>query len=643
LTKLIGLYHYKMNLLNKCGSFVADKYEEVVDKYTPHRRVSVLPGRRRKPPWLTISLSSVVNKKNKAFQLYRKHYNSACYQDYVLQRTIVNRDIRKAVRNYQKEIAGMAKSDPKSFLRYLNCKLKSTCKIVNLVKDDGTALSDECDMACNFDKFFSSVFTREDTDSISNIGLLSSDVTPLSDVLFTVSDVASYLCKLDVSKSVGPDNIHPVVLCECADQLAVPLFKLFRSSLDTGIVPQVWQDANVTLIFKSGDRASVSNYRPISLTFITYKVMEKIIINALLDHVFGNNLVSSLQRGFVPGRSTVTQLLAALDQWTDIVDQGGSFDTVYLDFAKAFDSVPHVRSTRKLESYSVTDKLLKWTVAFLTNRRQRVVLDGAASTWLPVISGVPQGSVLAPVLFVIYINDLPTVVRSQLYLYAHDTKITRRIQTNKDFVMLQEDFDRLCLWATTWQLKLNIKKCKVMHFGHNNVKLVYNMNNIVLESVPVEKDLGVLVDEKLSFSGHISGAVLMANRLFSLIKRCPLLRHENAETTIRSYCASTFRIRQCCVASLGLRKTSNYWRRWSTEQHVSYPSYVLCPTKSDCDGWNYHHWHIGVREGMPLKRTSMYMVIIMSIMRRFCHSLNIRTSLPEGTVTNCRRSDVVLD
>jgi hypothetical protein len=120
------------------------------------------------------------------------------------------------------------------------------------------------------------------------------------------------------------------------------------------------------------------------------KVMEKIIRNALLDHVFGDNLVSPLQHGFVPGRSAVTQLLASLDQWTDIIDQGGSFDIVYLDFAKAFNSILHVRLTRKLESYSVTDKVLKWIVVFLTNRRQRVVLDGAASTWLPVISGVPQ-------------------------------------------------------------------------------------------------------------------------------------------------------------------------------------------------------------------------------------------------------------
>jgi hypothetical protein len=209
--------------------FIADKYEEVVDKYISLRRVSVLPGRRRKPPWLTTSLSSVVNKKNRAFQVYRKHHDSACYQDYVLQRTVVKREIRKAVRNYQEEIAGMAKSNPKSFFRYVNCKLKSTSKIVNVVKDDGTALPDRCDMACKFNQFFSSVFTREDTDSVPNIGLLSSDVTPLSDVSFTVSDVASYLCKLNVSKSVGHDNIHAVVLRECADQLTVPLFQLFWS------------------------------------------------------------------------------------------------------------------------------------------------------------------------------------------------------------------------------------------------------------------------------------------------------------------------------------------------------------------------------------------------------------------------------
>lgn len=231
----------------------------------------------------------------------------------------------------------------------------------------------------------------------------------------------------------------------------------------------------------------------------------------MLDHLLTNNLILCYQHGFVPARSTVTQLLAVLDKRTDIIDCGGNFDAVYFDFAKAFDSVPYLRLIRKLKALSITDKVLQWISALLSDRRQRVVLDGTASSWLPATSGVPQGSVLGTVLFVVFINDLPDVVKSWIYMYTDDTKITRQIATVCDCAILQMDLDQLYLWADTQQLKFNTNKCEVIHFGHSNVKSRYSMEGNFLADVLTEKDLGVLVDDKLSFSNHISGAVLKAN------------------------------------------------------------------------------------------------------------------------------------
>lgn len=202
------------------------------------------------------------------------------------------------------------------------------------------------------------------------------------------------------------------------------------------------------------------------------------------------------------------------------MDQGGSFDAVYLDFAKAFDSVPHMRLLRKLQASNVAGRILQWIEAFLVNRRQRVVIKGSHSEWLPVISGVPQGSVLGPVLFVIYINDLPDEVKSKIFLYADDTKVVQQMNNDEDRLGLQKDLDKLCEWSKTWQLKFNVGKCKVMHFGYSNPHYGYTMEGRELQEVNNEKDLGVLIDDKLMFSSHVATAVAKANRLLGLIKRC---------------------------------------------------------------------------------------------------------------------------
>ena len=286
----------------------------------------------------------------------------------------------------------------------------------------------------------------------------------------------------------------------------------------------MWKAANVTCIFKSGDRHSACNYRPISVTVILCRLLEKIIREVIMDHCRINNVFSNSQFGFREGRSCVLQLLKVFDDWTQSIDSGYPVDAIYLDLKKAFDSVPHQRLLLKLKSNGISGNILKWITNFLSNRKQRVTLNGVSSEWTNVTSGVPQGSVLGPLLFIIYVNDLPAAVKSHCRLFADDAKVYKQVADIKDFEEIQEDLYELCRWTIKWQLFFNLNKCKVLHIGLNNPHYDYKMTdmngNIVdLQEVEQEKDLGIIFQSNLKFDQHICMTVNKANRILGLIKR----------------------------------------------------------------------------------------------------------------------------
>ena len=251
--------------------------------------------------------------------------------------------------------------------------------------------------------------------------------------------------------------------------------------------------------------------------------MENLVRNVILDHMFDNDLISDCQYGFLPGRSCTTHLLEVLDKWTEFLDKGGAVDVIYLDLAKAFDSVPHNRLLAKLQSHGVNGSLLRWIKSFLLGRQQRVMIAGIGSKWAPVLSGVPQGSVLGPALFICYINDMPNTISSFIYMYADDTTVSREVCSSEDCKALQSDVNHIQTWSDTWQLKFNSSKCKVMHIGHANTHAKYfmkhNGSEMVLESASEEKDLGVWIDEKLKFTNHVGHVMAKSNQILGLIKR----------------------------------------------------------------------------------------------------------------------------
>ena len=208
-----------------------------------------------------------------------------------------------------------------------------------------------------------------------------------------------------------------------------------------------------------------------------------------------NKLFAEEQHGFVPKRNCATQLLDSLEAWNNIMEESGCVDIIYTDFSKAFDSVPCERLLRKVESYGIQGNLLKWVESFLSSRRQRVKVGGSLSQWAPVKSGVPQGSVFGPILFVLFIN-MPNVITNTCRIFAYDTKIF----SNALNPSLQDDIDSLALWSKKWQLPFNVSKCKSLHIGKNNPRTNYTMDGYILEQVENEKDLGVIIDKDLKKS-----------------------------------------------------------------------------------------------------------------------------------------------
>ena len=497
------------------------RIEEAVERCVPMTKPGHRLGDGRIP--LDKKTRTKINRKNRLWKSYVASRDPKIYEEYCQTRNQVRRLTRKATKEYEKHLAKDVKHNPKKFWKYVSNNTKVKCGIPNLSKDGtekGQNLTEnDSEKAEILADFFSSVFTREPEEvevttepAVTHFKL---------DTFFTETDVLKLLKDIKTGKSPGPDKIHPRVLYEARDMLYKPLTKIFQTSLETKTLPEDWKKANITAIHKKGSKVVAGNYRPVSLTSVVCKLLETLIRNHLLKHLKSNNLLSNKQFGFISGRSTVLQLIQVLEKWTEILDKGGCIDVIYCDFMKAFDKVPHRRLIQTLNNYGITDPLLGWVEQFLLGRKQCVTVNGASSTWQDVLSGIPQGTVLGPILFVAYINSLPEVVsNSDIYLFADDTKIFKGIFTSEDCNDLQDDLDAMHKWTDTSLLKFHPDKCVSMRIGNSQVEdRQYNMDKHSLKKSEVEKDIGVFIDEKLSFGTHVENKVNKANSMMGIIRR----------------------------------------------------------------------------------------------------------------------------
>jgi len=488
------------------------KVGETVHKHVPTR---IVRGRGR-PVWLTKEIIAAVRRKQR---LWKKAKKGRCVEDYEAADREVKRMIRNAKRNFEKRLAGDNGGNSRPFYAYIKRKTKSRPGIGPLKNEKKETITDYQGMAELLNNFFGSVFTREDAENIPVAEEMEG--MTLDNITITERAVREKIKSLKTDSAAGPDEIGPKLLQELESVLTRPLTWIFRESVNSGEVPAEWRSANVTPIFKKGPKSDPGNYRPVSLTSVCCKLLESILRDALMNHLTANGLLNPSQHGFMPGKSCTTNLLEFMEKTTKVIDAGLPFDIVFLDFAKAFDKVPRERLLEKLRAHKVRGRVLNWIRNWLTGRRQRVVLNGKFSSWADVLSGVPQGSVLGPILFLIFINDLDVAASliEILRKFADDTKLGQTVGTDQDKEKLQQALNNLCDWADKWGMEFNIKKCKIMHLGHNNPGHVYTMKNQQLETTEIERDIGVNVSNSLKPSLQCAQAAKTAQSVLSQISR----------------------------------------------------------------------------------------------------------------------------
>ena len=479
----------------------------------------------RYPKWMTREARRARNYK---YKMWKRFQGSQSYNDKIEYKRALNiatSTFRDAKRHFEVKLSRECKTNPKSFYAYVRSKSKTKDKVWPLKDNNGNLVVEDSKICNLLNDFFSSVFTQEDVNCTEqDFPILRNLFTgnlddALNEVFVDEEDVKCRLKRLKINKAPGVDNIVPVLLVKTADVVCKPITIIFKASLGTCMVPLDWRRANVSAIYKQGQRDSPGNYRPISLTCQLCKVLESIIRDKITEHLDKFNLIKPSQHGFRKNRSCLTNLLEFLQFTRTNVDSGEAVDVIFLDFQKAFDKLPHKRLLLKLKAHGVRGNVSTWIAQWLKDREQRVVLNQGYSSWSKVRSGVPQGSVLGPLLFVIFLNDIDSSVVNKLSKFADDTKLYGVVSSQVQVDQLRLDLSGLLKWSRDWQMLFNLTKCKVMHFGSNNVRVGYAMDGVRLERVEEEKDLGVLVQEDLKVSNQCVKAVKAANCVLGMISR----------------------------------------------------------------------------------------------------------------------------
>lgn len=523
----VSVLDYLDDSLSAFGGHDAAKLWDEFKNICMHCIDNFIPSRTKKTskptPWMT---REIVHAKRKVKRLRRRGISR---DEIVPCQAKLNEAVRAAkLRYFQFTLPNFIRTAPSKFWSFLSKKSKP----VDHIMHEGNPVVAKQEIAVHFNAYFNSIFSNSPVPRCLNHTLVKDDFSFVS-----LPGVFSMLLNIKTKSSPGPDNLPNVFLHRYAEMLSRFLVIIFRASLSSAVLPNDWLSARVIPILKKGDPSLVQNYRPISLTSSCCKLLEHIIANEITRFLDDRAILTPMQHGFRKGLSTVTQLTTVIHSLASVVDKSGQTDVIFLDFRKAFDLVSHAKLIEKLVHLDVPSYLVNWISAYLTNRRQFVAIDNCCSSDLAVTSGVPQGSVLGPLLFNIYINDIVDSITEpvQIKLFADDCLLFNEITCQQDQITLNSNLQKILTWCERWDMQLNIDKTVFMKITKkiNKLSFTYNLASMPLTEVDEYKYLGVIITNNLSWNSHISHLCDSAFKKLCYLRH--KLKHAPPETRLTAY------------------------------------------------------------------------------------------------------------
>ena len=491
---------------------------EIAEKWVPSRTPKSSPQSKNQHSKIPKQRRSLMRRRTALKKRYIAARSDACRNSLMQKLVSIEKELQKSHSEnrslLESRAIGKIKNNPKFFFTFAKRFSKVKIGIGPLIDSAKQLISAPRAIAEILSEQYSSVFSspRHGRISIDELFPENESLTSpnISTINFTDLELADAMDELASNAAPGPDGFPAILLKKCSAALSPPLARIWRTSLNSGEIPSICKSATITPIHKGKSRAVPKNYRPVALTSHLIKVFEKVVRKHIVEYMDDNLFFNHSQHGFRGGRSCLSQLLSHFDKITSELEKGNGVDIIYLDFAKAFDKLDHGITLNKLKALGIRGQLGRWIFTFLTNRFQSVVVDGRKSSPKEVISGVPQGSVLGPLLFLVLIGDIDEhIATAFLSSFADDTRVGNGINSITDIECLQRDLEAVYKWSTDNNMQFNFDKFELLRYRSRNTKEVqsvttYESNNgTIIQEKDHVRDLGVLLSNDATFTQHI--------------------------------------------------------------------------------------------------------------------------------------------